>query len=120
MAGFFLGRVFGAGSPFGSRCARRAAAQEPAGVTLGATPAATRKGRAAKRGRILIALRAGSASPRRFPIRHPVSAKTAGHPWPAPFGLFPVGRLAYATGPEGDPRRLFRAVRFVWVERTAR
>src|SRR6201991_1732228 len=92
------------GSPLASHFARRVASQEPAGVTLGATPPATRKGRAAERGRILIALRAGSAPHRRFPIRHPVSAKTAGHPWPAPFGLFPVGAFASLTGPEGDPR----------------
>src|ERR1700754_4015568 len=113
MAMWVLGFLFaGAGSPSASPFARRAtASQEPAGVTLGATPPATRKGRAAERGRILIALRAGSAPHRRFPIRHPVSAKTAGHPWPAPFGLFPVGRLACATGPEGDPRRLFHTLR---------
>jgi hypothetical protein len=40
-------------------------------------------------------------------------AKTAGLPWPAPCGLFPVVRLAYATGPEGDTRRLFRILRCV-------
>ena len=36
---------------------------------------ATRGGRAANRGRLLIALRAGSAPHRRFPTRHPVSRK---------------------------------------------
>src|SRR6187402_492736 len=46
-------------------------------------------------------------------------AKTAGHPWPAPCGLGPVGRLASATGPEGETRRLFQALRFRGVERTA-
>ena len=45
-------------------------------------------------------------------------AKTTGHPWPAPFGLFPVGRLACATGPEGDTRRLFRRLRWRGVEPT--
>src|SRR6187402_3663455 len=45
-------------------------------------------------------------------------AKTTGHPWPAPCGLFTVGRLACATGPEGDTRRLFRRLRWRGVEPT--
>ena len=40
-------------------------------------------------------------------------AKTADHPGRPPDGLFPGGHLACATGPEGDTRRLFRAVRLM-------
>src|SRR6201991_3527086 len=82
-------------------CARRATSQEPAGTTLGATPAATRQGRAAKSGRLSIALRAGSGCEWRFPIRPPVSAETAGPPRPAPCGLFPLAALAYGYRPRG-------------------
>src|SRR6201991_4935167 len=78
-----------------------ATSQEPAGTTLGATPAATRQGRAAKSGRLSIALRAGSGCEWRFPIRPPVSAETAGPPRPAPCGLFPLAALAYGYRPRG-------------------
>jgi hypothetical protein len=54
----------------------------------------------------------GRAPPGGF-RRDSCRAKTAGHPWPAPCGPYPVKALAYATGPEGETRRLFRSLRFV-------
>ena len=54
-------------------------------------------------------------------FRLDILSRENGRPsWPPPFGLHPVGRLACATGPEGDTRRLFRRLRWREVERTAR
>ncbi|MET4676989.1 hypothetical protein ACVKN3_000779 [Luteibacter sp. PvP120] len=53
------------------------------------------------RGRLLIALRAGSGFERGFPIRHPWLSGNGRPSWPAPFGPFPFESLACGYRPRG-------------------
>jgi hypothetical protein len=110
---FVLRALPGGGSPSASRCAARGAAQEPAGVTLGATSAATRFGRAAQK-RPFIYCPSGRVGLRLGVSESASCLRGNGRPSrSAPYGPYPVEALAYATGPEGDTRRLFRILRFV-------
>ncbi len=109
------------------RCGRKtnsaltpnASEQEPAGATLGATPAATREVRAA--GAAVYLIRAHRAL---LPAPHPGRASNGdfrldilsrgnGRPsWPAPLrGLVRSNPSPAATGPEDGTRRLFRRLR---------
>ncbi|PTR34921.1 hypothetical protein C8J98_101179 [Luteibacter sp. OK325] len=106
-----LREVSGAGSPSASfsrsRCFARAGGYHPRGHDC-----SDPLGRAARAAVYLLPYGPGRRPTGGF-RRDSCRAKTAGHPWPTPCGLFPVARLASATGPEGDTRRLFRVLRFV-------
>ena len=114
-AGFFwlFARLRGGGLAFGLAFCARGAAQEPAGLTLGATSAATRSGRAAQQrpftycptGRVGLRLGVSESASCLSGNGRPSRS--------APCGPCPVAALAYATGPEGEIRRLFRILRCV-------
>ena len=114
-AGFFCSsQNDGAGSPSASRLRSRSRCGARAG---GCHPRGHDCGDPLAKGRPKAAVYLLPCGPGRAPTggfrRDSCRAKTAGRPGRPPDGPCPVEALAYATGPEGETRRLFRLLRFV-------
>ena len=108
-----------AGSPSasrlgGSRCLARASGYRPRGHAT-----ATRWGRAANRGRLSTALRAGSAPHRRFPTRHPVSRKRSAV-LADPLRAFSGGTPRLRYRPRGRYPPALSSTEVAWGRATAR